>query len=366
MRMRYSKKQAIELLADMPLGELMDLAYQERLRRFANHTVTFVVDTNPNYTNVCVTGCQFCAFCRRLGDADAYLLSPQDIAGRVQAAQAKGATTVLLQGGHHPRVGLADWKAYIDAIHAACPGIHVHPFSPAEIAFMAEKEHCSISDVLSALWRWGIRTIPGGGAEILTERVRRIVAPKKASTAKWLHVCETAHQIGFTTTATMMYGHVENDADIVDHLLTLRDLQDRTGGFSSFIPWSFKPGRSPLSTDVRQAAHPARYVRIIAVARLVLDNFDHIQSSWFSENISVGQLGLLAGADDFGGVLVEEHVHKEAGHDRRATVDNVITIIQRAGFTPARRNSFYAIQKTYPAPAPVGTVDQTDHDGIRP
>lgn len=151
-----------------------------------------------------------------------------------------------------------------------------------------------------------------------------------------------------------MFGHVETDDDIIDHLFRLRHLQDRTSGFTSFIPWSFKPGRTPLSQQVKHPAHPARYVRIIAVARLLLDNFPHIQSSWFSENISAGQLGLLAGADDFGGVLVEEHVHKEAGHDRQATVDAVVTIIRRAGFTPARRDSFYRIQETMPPPVPVG------------
>jgi len=355
---RYDRQQALELLSELPMGELMNLAHGERMRRFADNTVTFVVDTNPNYTNVCVTGCSFCAFYRKATDDDAYLLSPKELAGKVGTAAAKGATTVLLQGGHNPKVGLADWQAYIAAIRKACPDVHIHPFSPAEIAFMAEREKCPVRKVLQTLWDAGIRTIPGGGAEILTEPVRRIIAPHKATTQQWLDVCEAAHGIGFKTTATMMYGHVETDADIIDHLLRLRELQDRTGGFTSFIPWSFKPGNSALAGQVRQAAHPARYVRIIAAARLVLDNFDHIQSSWFSESIGAGQLGLLAGADDFGGVLVEEHVHKEAGHDRQATPDNVATIIRRAGFTPARRDSYYRILETFEPPAPVGTANQ--------
>ena len=219
---------------------------------------------------------------------------------------------------------------------------------------MAAQEKCSVATVLKTLWDAGIRTIPGGGAEILSEPVRKIIAPRKATTDQWLDVCEKAHRIGFKATATMMYGHVESDADIIDHLLRLRELQDLTAGFTSFIPWSFKPGRTALAREVRSPAHPARYVRIIAVARLVLDNFPHIQSSWFSENVSAGQLGLLAGADDLGGVLVEEHVHKEAGHDRRATVDNVVTIIRRAGFIPARRDSFYRIQETLAPPVHVG------------
>ncbi|MBC2710657.1 MAG: CofH family radical SAM protein [Desulfosarcina sp.] len=320
-KQRYDRRQALELLADLPMGQLMNLAHQERVRRFPEGMVTFVVDTNPNYTNVCVTGCAFCAFYRKRHDTDAYLLS---------------------------------WQAYIEAIRSACPHVHIHPFSPAEIAFMAGQETCSVSEVLKTLWNTGIRTIPGGGAEILTEPVRRIIAPRKATTDQWLDVCEKAHRIGFKTTATMMFGHVETDEDIIDHLLRLRELQDFTSGFTSFIPWSFKPGRTPLAQQVKHPAHPARYVRIIAVARLVLDNFPHIQSSWFSENISAGQLGLLAGADDFGGVLVEEHVHKEAGHDRQATVDNVVTIIRRAGFIPARRDSHYRIQETFAPPAPAG------------
>jgi cyclic dehypoxanthinyl futalosine synthase len=209
--------------------------------------------------------------------------------------------------------------------------------------------------VLQTLWDAGIRTIPGSGAEILSEPVRRIIAPHKATTDQWLEVCVAAHGIGFKTTATMMYGHVESDADIVEHLLRLREVQDRSGGFTSFIPWSFKPGSTPLARQVQQPPHPARYVRIIALARLVLDNFDHIQSSWFSESIAAGQLGLLAGADDFGGVLVEEHVHKEAGHDRQASLDHVITIIRRTGFKPARRDSFYRIQESFEPPDPLGT-----------
>lgn len=351
---RYDRLQALELLADLPMGQLMNLAHRERTRRFPEGVVTFVVDTNPNYTNVCVTGCTFCAFCRKSGGADAYLLSPRALAEKVEIAAAQGATTVLLQGGHNPKVGLRDWLAYIEAIRGTCPQVHIHPFGPAEIVFMADQEGCRVSDVLQTLWEAGIRTIPGGGAEILSETVRRIIAPRKATTAQWLDVCEKAHRIGFKTTATMMYGHLETDADIVDHLLRLRGLQDLTGGFTSFIPWSFKPGRTPLARQVGHPAHPARYVRIIAVARLVLDNFPHIQSSWFSESISAGQLGLLAGADDFGGVLVEEHVHKEAGHDRRATVDNVVTLIRRAGFTPARRDSYYRIQEAFDPPEPSG------------
>ncbi len=344
---RCDRDTALEMLERMPLGELMDRAHAARMRRWPQETVTFVCDTNPNYTNICVTGCRFCAFCRRPTDPDAYTLAPEQVAEKVAAAARRGATTVLLQGGHNPRIRLADWLAYIRAIRSACPDIHIHPFSPAEYAFLAATEKRPVREILEAVFAEGVDTIPGGGAEILTERVRRRIAPHKATTAQWLEVCETAHEIGFRTTATMMFGHVESDADIVDHLLALRDLQDRTGGFTSFIAWSFKPEGSELGREVGRAAHPARYVRIVALARLVLDNFDHVQSSWFSESIPAGQLGLLAGADDFGGVLMEENVLLEAGHDRSATVEDVKTIIRRAGFTPARRDSYYRIVETF-------------------
>lgn len=348
---RYDRRQALEMLTRMPLGELMGLAHAARMRRWPQARVTFVCDTNPNYTNICVTNCRFCAFCRKPADPDAYTLTPQQVAAKVQAARERGATTVLLQGGHNPAVRLQDWLAYIRAIRASCPDVHIHPFSPAEYVFMARREHMPVEKVLQTVFAEGVDTIPGGGAEILTPRVRTRIAPAKASAEQWLETCEIAHRIGFRTTATLMYGHIEADADIVDHLFRLRDLQDRTCGFTSFIAWSFKPDGSPLGRKLaHQPVHPAKYVRIIALARLVLDNFDHIQSSWFSESIPAGQLGLVAGADDFGGVLLEENVLSEAGHQRLATVGDVKTIIRRAGFAPAQRDSYYTVIREFDAP----------------
>ncbi|MBI5550148.1 MAG: CofH family radical SAM protein [Desulfobacterales bacterium] len=353
---RLDRAQALTLLTRTPLGEVMSLAHAARMRRYPEGRVTFVFDTNPNYTNVCVTRCRFCAFCRSPEAADAYTLTPEQAATKVKRAADLGATTVLLQGGHNPNIHLSDWLAYIRAIRAACPQIHIHPFSPAEYLFMAHQEQTEVGAILETVYAEGIRTIPGGGAEILSERVRKHIAPAKADTAQWLAVCEAAHRIGFRTTATMMYGHVEQDEEIVEHLLLLRDLQDRTGGFASFIPWSFKPGDTPLGREIQRPVHPAKYVRIIALARLVLDNFDHIQSSWFSENVAAGQLGLLAGADDFGGLLVEENVLQQAGHQRATTLDDVLTIIRRAGFTPAQRDSFYSVLRVFDGLALTGAA----------
>lgn len=351
---RLDHRSALELLVNAPLGELMAMAHAQRMRRHPEPRVTFVFDTNPNYTNICLTRCRFCAFCRAAGDPAAYTLSPDAVAEKVKTAAEAGATTVLLQGGHNPAVRLKDWLAYIRAIKHAAPGIHIHPFSPAEYLFMAQTEQCAVQDVLAAVYAEGVRTIPGGGAEILTEDVRRQIAPGKASTEQWLSVCEQAHLMGFRTTATMMFGHVESNDDIVEHLMVLRRLQDRTNGFTSFIPWSFKPGDNPLGKQVTQGVHPAKYVRIIALARLVLDNFEHIQSSWFSENVAAGQLGLLGGADDFGGILVEENVLLQAGHQRSTTAQKVKTIIRRAGFVPAQRDSFYNVLNTFAGPQPLG------------
>lgn len=344
---RLNRTQSLRLLREMPLGELMSMAHAARLRRHPGGLVSFVMDTNPNYTNICTTHCTFCAFHRGEGAKDAYLLTADELAARVRVAADQGATTVLLQGGNHPGVTLAHMLDYIRAIRQACPAIHIHPFSPSEIDTVARLEGKPLEQVLQALWDAGVHTIPGGGAEILVERVRQLVSPTKCSAARWLEVMERAHNLGFRTTATMMYGHVETDEEIVEHLFRLREVQDRTGGFSSFIAWSFKPGNSPLSQTVPQAAHPALYVRIIALARLVLDNVEHIQSSWFSESENAGCLGLLAGADDFGGILVEENVLKTTGHTRRTTVEQVKTLIRNSGFIPARRDSDYRIVEVF-------------------
>jgi cyclic dehypoxanthinyl futalosine synthase len=344
---RCSRAQALTWLTATPLADVMRLAHAQRAQRYPGRLVTYVLDTNPNYTNVCITGCRFCAFSRRPGDPDAYILTPAELATKVRRAYDRGATTVLLQGGHNPRLQLDDWVAYVRAIRAACPHIHIHPFDPAEVVFLAQTTGLSARTILQTLFDEGVRTLPGGGAEILADRVRQLISPGKASVAQWLDVCETAHRIGFRTTATMVFGHLETSEEIVDHLFAVRDLQDRTGGFASFVPWSFKPGRSALAAEVPQSAHPLLYVRMLAVARLVLDNVPHVQSSWFSESIPAGQLGLLAGADDFGGTLIEENVLQEAGHDRAASLDTVLTVIRRAGFVPARRDSFYNVVEVH-------------------
>lgn len=344
---RLTETEALDLLVRAPQIELMGRADHARWSLFPEDEVTFVFDTNPNYTNACETACTFCSFYRKPTSKEVYVVEPRDLAQRIARAAEQGATTVLLQGGHHPEIPFEYYFQVIDEIRLAAPTVHIHPFSPAEIAHIAKTGCVSTSDVLQRLYDSGIRTMPGGGAEILVDRVRRAISPKKIMTDEWLDVMRDAHRIGFKTTATMTYGHLETPAEIVEHLLRIRALQDETGGFYAFIPWSFKPGDSPLSKLVPDTELSSYYVRVIAVARLVLDNFPHIQGSWFGEGWRAGQLSLHAGADDFGGLLLEENVLFQAQHRVATTLENVLTTIREAGFTPVQRTTDYRKIRRY-------------------
>ncbi len=347
MTMDISREHAAGLLQHTPIGELMARADTLRRKLYPAREVTFVVDTNPNYTNVCLTDCTFCSFYRKRNDADAYVLSPGELADRIEAAYANGATTALIQGGHHPDLRWPHARQLVQAIRERVPAMHIHPFSPSEIHHFAVTTGITIEAVLADLWALGIRSIPGGGAEILADRVRRKISPKKLKSHEWLDVMRKAHRIGFKTSATMTYGHVETPEEIVHHLFELRALQRETGGFYTFIPWSFKPGQSPLSKLVATEASAALYLRVIAVARLVLDEIPHIQASWFGEGVRAGQLALFAGADDFGGVLLEENVLREANHAVATSVDAVIEMIQQVGFTAVQRTTLYERVRAY-------------------
>jgi cyclic dehypoxanthinyl futalosine synthase len=323
------------------MGQLMNLAHRERVRRFPRGTVTFVVDTNPNYTNVCVTGCAFCAFSRQAGDADAYLLSPQAVAEKVHAAAEKGATTVLLQGGHHPHVSLNDWQAYIAAIRRVCPHVHIHPFSPAEIVFMADKERCPVSDVLQTLWDAGIRTIPGGGAEILSESVRTVIAPRKATTGQWLDVCEKAHRIGFKTTATMMYRPCGNRwMTSSATCLRLRELQDLTAGLYQFYPLVVQTGPDTAGQPGETSRPPGQIRAHHRRGPAGAGQFPpHSKSSWFSEIYRPGSWDFWPEPMILAACWWKSMSTKKPATTARPPLQNVVTIIRRAGFTPARRDS---------------------------
>lgn len=338
---RLTPSKALSWLQNMPLVELMTRAHAERLRQHPTSDVTYVIDTNPNYTNVCTANCTFCSFFRKPGHEEAYVLAPAEAAAKVDAARKLGATTVLLQGGHNPELPFSYYLELIDAIASATPDIHLHLFSPSEIAQIAEVAEMTPREVLNEFYDRGIRTMPGGGAEILVSKVRRRISPKKLSADGWLSIMRDAHEAGMKTSATMMYGHLESEADIIEHLLRLRELQDETGGFYAFIPWSFKRGASPLSRLIPAEATPSYYLRILAISRLMLDNVPHIQASWFGEGWRAGQLGLYAGADDFGGLLIEENVLYEADHKVATTLPAVLQTIRDAGFNPVQRTTLY-------------------------
>ncbi len=323
------------------------LANEVRFRRVPEKRVTFLVDSNPNYTNICDTDCLFCAFYRRPGDKDAYWLTVEQVMEKVQNAADKGATTVLLQGGHNKAIPLSYYVELIRTMRRRFPKVTPHFFSASEIQNMAQVSGLTIEKVLEALNEAGQSSLPGGGAEILSESVRKKIAWKKGGPDSWLEVHRAAHKIGWRSTATMMYGHVEEPKDVVEHWENVRRLQDETKGFTAFIPWSYKPDNTVLQRKHPDRTGPVPYLRMLAASRLYLDNVDHVQASWFSEGKKTGQVSLHFGADDFGGTLIDENVHAAAGFINKANTEEVMTLIREAGFTPAQRTTHYDILKTF-------------------
>lgn len=338
---RLDRADGLHLLTEAPLLELGALAQAERFRRRPAREVTFVIDSNPNYTNVCVTDCQFCAFYRKPGHPEAYTLTVDEVLRKVEFAAAKGATTVLLQGGHNPALPLTYYVDLVRETRRRFPGVTPHFFTASEIQTIATVSRLTVGDVLDRLWAAGQRTLPGGGAEVLSARVRKRIEPKKGGPEAWLQVHREAHRRGFKSTATMMYGHVEGPDDLLDHFEAIRELQDEWGGFTAFVPWSFKPGNTLLEKWIKHVKGPNVYLRMLAASRLYLDNFPHVQASWFSEGKRAGQIALHFGADDWGGTLFEENVHRAADYVNRITVEEIATLIREAGFTPVQRTTTY-------------------------
>jgi cyclic dehypoxanthinyl futalosine synthase len=344
---RLDRDEGRWLLTEAPLLPLGTAANDVRFARIPERAVTFVIDTNPNYTNVCITDCQFCAFYRKPGAPDAYTLTVDEVMAKIEFAASKGATTVLLQGGHNPALPLEYYVTLVRETRRRFPGVTPHFFTASEIQTVAGVSGLSVADVLARLREAGQTTLPGGGAEVLSERVRRRIEPKKGGPEAWLSVHREAHRQGFKSTATMMYGHVETPDDILDHLDAIRDLQDQHGGFTAFVPWSFKPGNTLLEKWIKQYRGPNTYLRMLAVSRLYLDNFPHVQASWFSEGKKAGQVALHFGADDWGGTLFEENVHRAADYVNTISVEEIRALIREAGFTPVQRATNYEIVRTW-------------------
>ena len=340
---RLNREEGVFLLGNAGLLDLGALANEIRFRKNDNRLVSYVLDTNPNYSNVCTVDCIFCAFYRHPGEDGEYTYSVDHMIQKFKEAAAQGVTTVLLQGGVHPSLPFEYYLEMVRRTVAEVPGIHPHFFSTSEIIGMADISGLTTREVLQHLWDAGLRTLPGGGAEILSDRVKKKISNKKGTSADWLNIMREAHEIGYKTTATMMYGHLETDEDIVEHLESIRALQDETKGFTAFVPWSFKPGNTPLEKIIPSYASPTRYLQIIAFSRIYLDNFPHIQASWFSEGKKTGQIALHFGADDFGGTLMEENVHAAANFVNKTNADECVQLIHEAGFSAAQRTTLYDI-----------------------
>jgi dehypoxanthine futalosine cyclase len=345
---RLDQDEGLFLLRNAHLLDLGDLANEIRFKKNPDPCVTFVLDSNPNYTNVCTVDCIFCAFYRHPGEEGVYTHTVDEMIENFKQSASKGITTILLQGGVNPDLPFEYYLEMVSRTVREVPQIHPHFFSTSEILEMARVSGLPLETVLRQLWDAGLRSIPGGGAEILSDRVKKKISNKKGTSADWLNVMRMAHSIGYKTTATMMYGHLETDEDIIEHLEVIRRLQDEYHGFTAFIPWSFKPGNTPLEKIIPTYATPKRYLEMIAFSRIYLDNFDHIQASWFSEGKKTGQIALHFGADDFGGTLLEENVHAAANFVNKTNTEECISLIHESGFDAAQRGTLYEIKKTIP------------------
>ena len=344
---RITDDDALVLLASRDLVSIGQAADQLRNSKVEPGEVTFIVDRNINYSNVCVTDCDFCAFYRRPGDVkEGYTLPKGVIFKKIAETLAIGGTGVLMQGGHNPDLGI-DWYEDLFRSIKERYKIHLHALSPPEIQFIARRSKLSVPTVLSRLRDAGLDSLPGGGGEILVDRVRHIIAPKKTKSDDWLGVMRHAHRLGISTSATMMYGHVETVAERVEHLRRIRDLQDEAPGFRAFISWTFQPDNTRLGEQVTETPTSFDYLLTQAVSRIYLDNVDHIQSSWVTQGLKIGQVALGFGADDMGSVMIEENVVSAAGTTHRTSTEELVHLIRSLGKIPVQRDTLYRDVKVW-------------------
>jgi cyclic dehypoxanthinyl futalosine synthase len=342
---RISPREALELY-QLPLQELGVLADERRrqAKRLSyngqgNQIVTYIIDRNINYTNVCNVYCKFCAFYRTERDEDHYVLSFEQIDEKLEELSSRGGVQILMQGGHHPKLGLEWYLNLLRHIREKYPHINIHGFSPPEFQHFAETFRMPLRDVISEFKTAGLGSIPGGGGEILVDRVRKKISPLKINTKQWLEVMQVAHELGLKSSATMMFGHVETIEDRIEHLRCIRDQQEHSGGFTAFICWTFQPQHTALR--VKYPAGVTEYLRTQALARIFLDNIDNVQSSWVTQGPAIGQVALKYGANDFGSVMMEENVVSAAGTTFRLNAGQIESLIRDAGYEPRRRNNWY-------------------------
>ncbi len=340
---RIDDADAVTLLRSRDIVAVGRVANEIRNRKVDPTRVTFIVDRNINYTNVCVTDCDFCAFYRSPGDTrEGYLLPKPVIFKKIEETLAIGGTGVLMQGGHHPDLGIEFYEDLFSSIKSRYK-IHLHCLSPPEVQHISRRSKLTVWETLSRLRDAGLDSLPGGGGEILVDRVREIIAPKKTSSDDWLDVMRHAHRLGMSTTATMMYGHVETLEERVEHMRRVRDVQDETAGFRAFISWTFQRDGNRLDAVVRDEDMPTSFDYLLtqAVSRIYLDNVPHIQSSWVTQGLKIGQVALGFGADDMGSVMMEENVVSAAGTTHRTSTDELVHLIRALGKTPVQRDTLY-------------------------
>lgn len=335
------RDEALFLHDHADLATLGFLADAVRRRLHPERMVTYIVDRNINPTNVCVTDCDFCAFYRRPTSDEGYVLDRDVIYKKLDELVAAGGVLVLMQGGHHPHLRVSHYEDLLRDLRARYPSLHLHAMSPPEIQHLAAIDKTTIGDVIARLKAAGMASIPGGGAEILVDRVRKIIAPKKCSSDEWLAVMREAHHQGLKTTGTMMFGHVETSADRIEHLFRLRDLQDETSGFTAFACWNYQNAKGTRLEAEKTT--PATYLRVVSVARIVLHNIPNIQASYVTQGAKCAQASLRFGVNDFGGGMMEENVVSAAGTFELIQLAEIERQITAAGFTPRRRNFFYEI-----------------------
>jgi cyclic dehypoxanthinyl futalosine synthase len=346
---RITDEEAVALLRSRDLVAVGRVANEIRNRKHDPERITFIVDRNLNYTNVCYTDCEFCAFYRRPGDMrEGYLLPKPVIYKKIEETLALGGTGLLMQGGHHPDLGVDYYEDLFSSIKSRY-AIHLHALSPSEVQHIARRSRLTIPDALTRLRDAGLDSIPGGGAEILVDRVRKIIAPKKTKTNEWLSIMRHAHRLGISTTATMMYGHVETLEERVEHMRRIRDLQDETGGFRAFFSWTFQDDGNRLGGTVPHGSRPTSFDYLLtqAVSRIYLDNVPHIGSSWVTQGKKIGQVALQFGADDLGSVMIEENVVSAAGTTYRTTTDEFVHLIKSLGKTPVQRDTLYRTVRVF-------------------
>jgi cyclic dehypoxanthinyl futalosine synthase len=352
---RLTPAEGLRLLESHELAAMGEAADQLTRRVHPESYRTYNIDRNINYTNVCVGGCQFCAFSKRPGEEAGYIIDRDELCQKIDETIALGGDQILLQGGMHPELKLPWYERLVRDIKTRYPRINVHGFSPAEIYHFAQVSTLSIDSVLGRLRDAGLGSLPGGGAEILVDRVRRAVSPCKVSADGWLDVCRRWHAMGGRGSATMMFGHVETLAERIEHLVRVRALQDETGGFTAFICWTFQPKRTPLESLGKVGSFD--YLKTLAACRLFLDNFPNLQASWVTQGLKIGQTALRFGASDMGSLMIEENVVAAAGTRFRATEEQIRGAIRDSGYTPRRRNVFYELIDE-DTPAPSGKEDR--------